>query len=168
MHRLFSSSGSNVRRVIAVAGAGGIALIALTLASCGPTGQQRYERRLAETGQPARHGIQNQRLKDLMHRFTYDPLSESETGVAEEQRRADRLAEIAVAMSETSASLKTVAKDLELNEADRATFLSLVDKFRDQANAVGQAAKDKNFAEARRSIERMQSTCNACHTLFRP
>lgn len=167
MHEAFPSSSPNNRRILFAAGAGSLALIVLGLVSCGPTAEQRYERRLADTGKPAMHGIQSQRVKDLMHKFTFDPLSESEQGVAEEQRRADQLAEVAFSMSETSKSLMTTAKDLQMSDADRATFLSLAEKFRGQADAVGQAAKAKNFTEARRAIDRMQSTCNACHTLFR-
>lgn len=168
MREVFPSSSPNIRRISIAAGAGSLVLLVLALASCGPTAQRRYEQRLADTGKPAMHGVQSQRIKDLMHKLTFDPLSESEQAPAEEQRRADQLAEVAHSMADTSDSIAAAAKDLSLSDSDRKTFVSLVDKFRDQANAVGQAAKHKNFAEAKRAIERMQSTCNACHTLFRP
>ncbi|MBP7936815.1 MAG: cytochrome c [Phycisphaerae bacterium] len=168
MREVFPSPRRIIRRTLITAGVGGFALIVLALASCGPTAEQRYQRRLADTGKPAMHAIQNQRLKDLMHKLTFDPLSESEQGAVEEQRRADQLSEVATNMAQASSGMAEISKDLNLSANDRATYLSLVDKFRDQANAVGEAAKHKNFPEAKRSLERVQSTCNACHTLFRP
>jgi hypothetical protein len=155
------------RRPMITTGILGAALLIPVLASCGPTGQERYQHRLAMTGSPARHAVQNQRLQEIMNKLQFEPMPEPEYVPQERERRASQVAEVASSMAASAGKIPDAIKDVNLSDSDREIFLSLANKLRQQATALGEQAKRQEFDQVDRSLERMQSTCNACHSLFR-
>ncbi len=154
------------RAVACVLSIAGLALLVALPASC-TTSQERYERRLANTGKPALHSIQSERLRHLMDRMRYDPLPQEMDTVSERDRRMRETAEVAGAMAEAARSIPDAIQGVQIDESERSTFLALARKLEEQSRELQDYARRSDVNGASRSLERVQSTCNACHTLFR-
>jgi len=145
----------------------GVAAGLLAALSCGPTGQQRYEQQLARTGAPALHAVQSNRLREIMSGLTYSLTLDPPDRMTEPQRRAREVAEVAQAMAANVRTIPDAVKEVQLNDQDREVFLKLASKLGTEAKAISDAAEHQDYEATRQAIERMQATCNACHSLFK-
>jgi hypothetical protein len=145
----------------------GVAASLLVALSCGPTSQQRYEQRLARTGTPALHAVQSDRLREIMGRLTYSLTLDPPDRMTEPQRQARQVAEVARAMAANVRNIPDAVKDAGISDKDREVFLKLADKLGTEAQAVSDAADHQDYEATKQAIERMQTTCNACHSLFK-
>ncbi len=135
--------------------------------SCGPDGEQRYQQRLARTGEPAMHAIHSARLRELMGKLTYDMSLDPPDRYTEPKRRAEQIVAVADEMVGTAGNVGEASAKFKLNEQDREVFLHLARKLKASALDIRNAASRENFDGTRAAINEMQSTCNACHSLFR-
>jgi hypothetical protein len=156
-----------LRRLLMVLAGIGVALVICVAASCGPTGQEQYDQRLAQTGKPAMHAVQSDRLKDLMGKLTYSMSLDPPDRFTEPARRAQQVAEVANQMASTARNVVDAEKEFKLSESDRVVFLGLAEKLRASAVDIRESASRQDYEGTQSAISRMQSTCNACHSLFR-
>ena len=162
-----NGSMSVLRRLLPVLAGVGVALAVCVAASCGPTGQERYEQRLANTGKPALHGIQSARLRELMDSLTYSMTLDPPDRVSEPARQAKQIAEIARQMAGTARNIPDAVKDVRLSDNDREVLSRLAEKLRQEALMIDERASQNDYNGTDMAIKEMQSTCIACHTLFR-
>lgn len=157
----------HVRRPARAAGVGAVGVLVGLLPACGPTPEQRYEERLANTGKPAMHAVTSDRLREIMDQLTYHPITTESDVAGGRQQQLQELSKVAARMSEAANNIPDAIRGVELSERDREVFLQLVAKFSRQSKELSDAAGRGSYDAARRKLEQVQSTCNACHSLFR-
>lgn len=160
-------NGSTKRRILHRAGLGTAGVLCMILPACGPTPEQKYEQKLASTGDPAIHAVANERLRQIMDELTYNPTPEDFEAASVRQEQMEKLAKAADKTEQSAKAVAALADQLQLSEADKAVFLKLAGKLASQGKDLGDAAKRGAYEQSRRELQRMQSTCNACHALFR-
>jgi cytochrome c556 len=136
--------------------------------SCSDISQDRYyQTRLANTGEPAMHGVNNDRLRELMGDI--DRLSKQGDYAypLELRQRQNESIEVSAAMERSVAELPRVADKLQLTDAERETFLKMAAKLEKQVKQFNQASQNRNLDEMRTAMDLMMVTCNSCHSAFR-
>lgn len=125
---------------------------------------------LPETGRPALHAVQNERLHDLMDEINSLMFERMRTQLdidRERRRRAGEIAEVARAMSERAGEMLSTLPELKLSPEEQTTFAALAKKLRAQSMQLEEEASSNYIDAIPQSIERMSLTCTACHELFR-
>ncbi|MDT4288470.1 hypothetical protein RO575_02770 [Methylomonas sp. MO1] len=123
-----------------------------------------------ETGEPAMHAIQNNRLQQVMQQINelvYAQLS-SEINLGEQ--RELKTAEIARIANELAASEKSIVEtlpSLNLKPDEQTTFLALADKLRMSAAHMQDLAGQNQLREIPATLDTITNTCISCHVLFR-
>jgi cytochrome c556 len=102
-------------------------------------------------------------MGDLTYSMSLDPPDR----YTEPARRAKQVAEVANQMVKTASDVVAAEKEFKLDAKDREVFLSLAQKLKQSATEVNESASRQDYEGTRSAISRMQSTCNACHSLFR-
>ena len=164
-------------RLLVVAGAvrvvAGAALVVagvLWVGACAPPAQRRYEEKLERASEPAAHAVQAQRLDQLMRglsRLRDDRLPRNMDVRGEEERRAERIAKIALAMAQAADRIPGAASDAELDPAQQAEFARHADALRREAQKLADVAPELSSAEIRAQAEAIDATCDQCHQQFR-
>jgi hypothetical protein len=145
----------------------GAALSLICSTGCGLSAEAQYKRKLAETGTPAMHAVENNRLRELMGNMN-QLRDESDYGrPLELQQDRDRCEKVAKSLADSAGKLPELAPMLQLDAAETKSYLVLAAKLRQQALHTGELAQRGTFAELNRSTDEMIATCNACHSLFR-
>jgi hypothetical protein len=103
-----------------------------------------------------------------MNKLIYDPMPQEMDTAVEQQRRMQRLSEVAASMAQVANSIPDAVKDVQIHDDDRELFAGLAKTLHDQATELSEQAKRNNLTGAERSLSRMQLTCDRCHSLFRP
>jgi hypothetical protein len=134
---------------------------------CSLSAEAQYKRKVAETGAPALHAVENARLRQLMGDMSQLREQSDYSRPLELQQDRDKCAQVAKSLAESASKLPAIAPELKLNEHEAATYLSLAAKLRQQALDFGNVAQRGTFHELNQSMDRMMTTCNACHSLFR-
>ncbi|HVP09997.1 MAG TPA: hypothetical protein VMV94_02295 [Phycisphaerae bacterium] len=145
----------------------GAVLIAMSSTGCALSGQAEYKRKLAETGTPAMHGVQNDRLRELMGNMSQLRDESDYSRPLELQQDRDQCATVARSLAESAGKLPDLAPSLKLDEHETKVYLGLAAKLRQQALAYADTAQRGTFRELNQSMDQMMATCNACHSLFR-
>lgn len=123
-----------------------------------------------ETGEPAMHAIQNNRLQHVMQQINelvYTQLS-GEINLGEQ--RELKTAEIARIANELAASEKSIVEtlpSLNLKPDEQTTFLALADKLRVSAVHMQDLAGQNQLREIPATLDTITNTCISCHVLFR-
>ena len=151
--------------LISMAGAG----LAL-LSSCIQPSQRPYERKLANTGEPALHAVHDQRLRELMAGLSDMALDrmpqELEPGAASKAKRRD-IARIADSLAVTSLRIPRVLEQVRMGGEDRRVFEALAARLNDEAAQFAKLARSNDLPGMRTKLDAMIITCNACHKSFR-
>ena len=148
-----------------------ITLVALALASsCIQPSQRPYEKKLANTGEPALHAVHDQRLRELMAGLGDMALDrmpqELEPGAAGPAKSRD-IARIADSLAETSLQIPRVLDQVRMGGEDRRVFEALAARLSDEAAELAMLARRNDVPGMRTMLEAMIITCNACHKSFR-
>ena len=150
------------------AGALGAALLIIALASCGPGGRARDLRGRVRIHKPsALHALHNKRMQDVLANFESGPQPDPQELATARERCADQLAEAASSLAASTEDIARGMGDIELDENNRELFHNLNNNMRQQAGTIGRQAKQQAFKQVRSSLDEMQSTCKACHGIFR-
>lgn len=160
-------STSTPRQLAIILAGFGTGLLICVGASCGPNGEQRYQDRLAQTGRPAMHAVQSERLRELMGDLSYSMSLDPPDRYTEPARKSRKIAQVADEMVKTATDVVAAEKEFKLDAKDREVFLALAQKLRDSARDISTSASRQDYEGTKSAISRMQSTCNACHNLFR-
>jgi len=139
----------------------------LLLLACGA---ERHASTLQDTGKPALHAIQSERLQDLMSRLN-DLMFEhllTEVELDRERRlRLQEMAEVAGVMLGTVQEIPNALPSLALNAEDRQAFLDLSGRLKEQVTQLKQEAEQNYVDGIPKRIEQIVAICNECHRSFR-
>jgi len=142
-------------------------LCALWLLACGA---ERHASTLQDTGKPALHAIQSERLQDLMSRLN-DLMFEhllTEVELDKERRlRMQEMAEAAGVMLGTVQEIPNALPSLALNAQDRQAFLDLSGRLKEQVTRLKEEAEQNYVDGIPKRIEQIVAICNECHRSFR-
>lgn len=102
-----------------------------------------------------------------------DSLIVSEKEMTEQQKDARRreysqkMAEAAAAMDNAVDAIIASLPRLNLDETERAAFLALADRLRGKSREILDLASDNRSRAIPDTLAQMETTCAACHQLFR-
>jgi hypothetical protein len=123
------------------------------------------------TGGPARHAVHTDELQTAMRglgqRSKEDIAAELYTG-SPTNPGLQHVAKAAGDIAATADRIPEFLSQVQLDAAERQEFLSLARQLGSQARDVQAQARTGNTASVQQAVNRMDATCNACHSLFRP
>ena len=153
---------------ILVAGVAALCLPAI-LTSCQAQPTQ-YEMKLADTGPPALHAVEAERLEQLMHlldQLRYKYLPQEYNGPAYRRRKEAEAAKVAQQLAETARLIPEAVPKGALDKGERELFMKLVKKLEEDALYLKEQA-DRNSQDGMfTAMNRLTATCNGCHSAFR-
>jgi hypothetical protein len=123
-----------------------------------------------ETGEPAMHAIQNNRLQQVMHQINSLVYAELSNEINLDQERQIKAQEIARIASELASSEKSIIETmpaLKLKPAEGDTFVALAEKLRMGAVKMEELARQNQLQRIPETLENITNTCTSCHVLFR-
>lgn len=119
---------------------------------------------------PALHAVQDQELRELMGRMNglmmERFMTEHEMDI-ERQKYARQIIGASKTLEATAQALLNKLPDLGLNADEQTAFRNLAQKLGQQAHNLQNQAENRAFNSVSATLHEMQSTCMACHTLFR-
>jgi cytochrome c556 len=143
--------------------------VGLLLAACGGPAALRYEEQLERTPESAAHAVHGQRLADVMRsldRLSSERLPKAMDVEVEEGRQAREVARVARAMADSAARIPAAAP-ADLDDGERAEFLSLARALEQQTQRLVVDAAKLTPDERRARLQAIDTTCDACHRRFR-
>lgn len=142
----------------------------LMVTACPPPAQVRYEESLERAAGPAAHAAQGQRLDELMRGLAQlrdDRLPRNMDVRGEAERRAERIAKVALAMAQAADRIPGAASSAELDPAQQQEFVRLANALKQAAQKLADTAPGLSRAEMQTQAEAISATCNQCHQQFR-
>ncbi len=118
----------------------------------------------------APHALRSARLRDVMVRLdalVYERMYTELDLDTERARHAGALADAAADLAGTTDALPELAGGLALTDAEAGRFRDLANRLYSQAVEIQGLASREEYRQLRPAFERLQSTCGACHALFR-
>lgn len=122
--------------------------------------------RLGPASRPAIHAVSSQGIRQIMQKMRYCTPAEQTDKPQERERQLEEIRSLARDMAGSAAALPATVNDLELSPQEKQVFLDLAKTFSDEATALSQISHS-DIPPVERQINRVHSTCNACHVLFR-
>jgi cytochrome c556 len=158
---------SRLNRFVIVLGAGAaLCLISVGLSSC-VTAEEQYQQRLAYTGKPAMHAVTSDRLREIMNDLKYSPYAEGNEAPRTREKAMEDIHSVAGKMVEAAGHIPEAMDSLHLDEHEKEVFLKLAKKLQNESRELESIAWGTGFTAVRSQLDTIDSTCNACHTLFR-
>lgn len=122
-------------------------------------------------GRHARHAVHGERMRVAMRRLETktkeEVAAELYTGESVAGPRYPDVAAAADAMADTAMRMPEALEGVTLDQDERELFLSLAGQLQTHAREVSTHAKNRNQAGVREAMQRVNSTCDACHNTFR-
>ena len=147
-----------------------LALGAAAWLACAAPAEERYREGLAETPEPARHGVAGRRLAELMRgldELAHDRLPRALDVAALRAHRVDEVVDVARGLSEAAARIPAAADGLGLGGEERAAFAGLAATLERRAGALAADAPGLGRDALDARVRELQATCEDCHTRFR-
>jgi cytochrome c556 len=146
-----------------------MALVLVASSGCSPSAQRRYEQDLSRAPAASQHAVHSQRLQALMR--SLDTLLNKRLPQAmdlESSRamRAEEIAQVAGALSESADLIPETTLSLEMNEEDRSDFLALAERLRQRAALLDPPDASLTPAQINERIGAVAQTCDTCHDRF--
>lgn len=119
---------------------------------------------------PALHAVSSERLRQIMQRMDSLMFERMQTELELDRQRLRHvraLAEAAAELERTVDWIPGAVDDMGLSPEDRSRFLDLAGILRGEAGALRDRAEAGDLGALRHSLQRLESTCKACHGLYR-
>lgn len=123
-----------------------------------------------DTGEPAIHAIQNNRLQQVMKQINDLVYSQLNSEINLSEQRQFKTAEIARIADELASSEKSITEtlpSLDLKPDEKITFTALSEKLRHNALQLADLAKQNQLQTIPDTLDTITNTCISCHVLFR-
>lgn len=164
------SSIGMICRKRSIVGAALVAMGAVSLLSCAQTAQRPQPQPLINTGKPAIHAVMSDEMRQAMARLNQvsnvDMRAELYSGDVVAPHM-DRVAAIATDLANAAEKLPALVDRLDMPSAHRQVFVKLAEKLRADALQLHDDAFRQDIQAARAAMDRVETTCNSCHALFR-
>lgn len=124
----------------------------------------------SEQEQPALHGIYSEKLKTIMTRMNQLVYEREMTVLEVREIREQHLQQLIVTVMElvnTSEIMTDAIPGIELSIENRVIFRAMANQLYSEAQNIGVLLTDKNYDSLDPAYQRLNETCNACHSLFR-
>jgi cytochrome c556 len=125
---------------------------------------------LVDTGRPALHAIQQERLKSIMaeiSRLAVERLPQEIDTSAMRDRKSEELADCATELADDAEAISDTLVDVRISAEDRRVFEAYVEKLRTGALEMADIARRHDARAMAAKYDEIMSTCNACHSSFR-
>ena len=123
-----------------------------------------------DTGEPAMHAVQNNRLQQVMQQINslvYSQLSSEINLGQERQIKTKEIARIAGELAASEKSMIETMPSLNLKPNEEATFIALAEKLRLSAVQMETLARQNQLQGIPATLDNITNTCTSCHVLFR-
>ncbi|NOQ77093.1 MAG: hypothetical protein GQ475_04755 [Methylococcaceae bacterium] len=145
-----------------------LSLVFLCLVSCGVKQPPNYQ--LLDTGKPALHAIQGERLKRVMNELN-DLMFErmlNEVQIDQQRRyRTKEIVKVTETLLETVKYIPEALQTLNLDKNEQQIFLNMSEKLNKQVSLLKQDAERNHVDAISSRVDYIIETCNACHHIFR-
>lgn len=124
----------------------------------------------ASAAGPALHAVRSERVRQIMVRMNALLYERMYTALELDRERARQLAALADTAAElagTADAIPEALSDLDLPVEERTTFQALANQLYTRALELQGLAAANRYHALDAAIERLNETCNACHSLFR-
>jgi len=138
--------------------------------ACQSPGVKPGQKQFIDTQGASLHAVQNDRLRAIMNEFNALMFEQMYTELELDQQRrkkAKAIAEAAAALNRTVTELPGILSDLQLTADEQDVFRGLAVDLQRQASALEEHADRGDVEALRPMLYRMNTTCSACHSLFR-
>jgi len=135
-------------------------LVLLLVVSISGAGQQR----------PALHGIYSEKLKTVMLRMNQLVFEREMTALQVLEEREQHLQQLIDAVADLVRAAETLTDavpGIALIKEDQVVFRAMANQLYREAQAIGVMVEEKNYSALDPAYQRLNETCNACHSLFR-
>lgn len=123
-----------------------------------------------ETGEPAMHAVQNDRLQSVMRQINnlvYGQLGNEINLSRERQTKSAEIAKIAGELAQSQKAIIETLPSLKLKPEEESAFIALAEKLRNGAERLGESADQNQLQSVPAQLDNITNTCISCHTLFR-
>jgi hypothetical protein len=124
----------------------------------------------AGAGPVPHHAVHSKDLRAVMSRISALDVARLPQELGPTGPREPDLAEIARvagSLAESASRIPQVIGDLDLDPAEREVFLSLARRLQHQSQALRGQAVQGRTSTSRATLQEINTTCAACHALFR-
>ena len=132
--------------------------------------KQTAQYQLLDTGKPASHAIQSERLRAVMIELN-DLMFEhmlTEVQIDRQRRfRTEEIVTVAEKLLETVRYIPDALPTLNLNKNEQHIFLEMSKKLNQQVSLLKQDAENNHVDAIPKRANQIIETCNACHHVFR-
>ena len=145
-------------------------LVSLGAGACQAPATVPAQSQYVDTRGAALHAVQNERLRAIMGEFNALMFEQMYTELEldrQRMRKARAIADAAAALNKTINELPGVLSSLQLTPEEQDIFRGLAQELQDQASQLEEYANRGEIETLRPMVLRMNTTCNACHSLFR-
>ena len=125
---------------------------------------------VAEQLQPSLHGIYSEKLRTIMQRMNLLVYEREMTALQVQETRNETLQQLINTVAElvkASEGLTDAIPGIELSTEDRVVFRAMANQLFREAQTLGVMVDEKNYPAVDSAYQRLNETCNACHSLFR-
>ncbi len=144
--------------------------VLIALVSGCSSSSQPMTAELSDTGKPALHAVESERLKRVMQQLNDLMFERMLNEVQVDRMRRDYVQDIVSIADQllgTLDSLPGTMSSLSLDDKEQQIFLSLVGKLKDQVGELKTDAQMNHVDVIPHRAKQIVETCNSCHHLFR-
>ena len=119
---------------------------------------------------PALHGIYSEQLKTIMLRMNQLVYEREMTALQVQEVRERHLRQLLDTIAElvrSAGTLTDAVPGIELSSEDQVVFRAMAAQLYREAQNIGVLVEEKNYNALEPAYQRLNETCNACHSLFR-
>jgi hypothetical protein len=106
-------------------------------------------------------------MRSLNRRTTEDFAAELYTGTPS-SGNLSRISDAAAAVAQAARRLPETVTGAQVSDQDRIEFTTLANQMHEQATQLKSAADANDVPRLRTTMDRLNATCTACHSRFRP
>jgi len=157
-------------RLAMTVGAGTTALLLVSSCSWVAQDGNRLPQPPVATGKATQHAVESAQLRAVMSELqglSLDRLPQELENPSSQRSRLREAVAIAAALSKASTRISGVADDVGLDSAQKETFLALASRLGEEAQTLSDEASRGESSRIDRTMDEINTTCVACHNLFR-
>lgn len=122
------------------------------------------------TGRAGLHAVRNEQLREAMSGLrgvSFDRLPQELDDPGGQRARLQEASLLAEGLAQTAGRIADIAGEVGLSEDEQQVFLNLAEQLRSRALQLGGQAERRQTRLIGGTMNEIEDTCAACHTLFR-
>ena len=142
----------------------------MVLSACSSTGESNKKIAFNTQGQPVLHAVDSSELRIVMRRMKGLMFERNLTDqeLDTQRRRAfGEVLEAANGIEQAITQILSVKPRLNLGDSNMQVFEKMAQHLKDEAGNLKIQAQNQQTEEIQTTLQNINGTCNACHSLFR-